>query len=281
MHVFRRLPRRALPGLVVAGVLICYSSIILLPVPRISNVGLLYLTGVKGFASDFFSPLLVLLFGVCIIYTVVTEHDLSRYTLTVVVCLLLFSELRYGADSFAQLVSALVGLLLTSVLLAEVTEPDTDSAEGLFEFPPTGLFQLAALTTYGLLAVGLAAVVVSTTLFDTSPLLLGHGSTAAVERVIGDETVYRETHTQFYAVVVAVTFLAVVTDATRHTEVRWLTTLTAVVDFAAAGLLIAPTRWNATVAAVGALCTVTVLAICLHRRHHTPLPTRSSDPTFK
>jgi len=279
--VIQRPPQRAAPGLAVAGLFVCFSLVILLPVPRVSNVGLLYLTGAVGAESDFFYSLLMSLSGVCIAYTVVTEHDLSRYTLTTVGLLLLMTEVRYGIDSFDQVVSVLVGLCLTSVLLAAVAERDADDSESLFELPPTGLFQLAALTAYGLLAAGLAAVVVSVTFFDTSPLLVGHGSTAAVERLLGDEAAHGEASQQFHAVVAATLFLAVFTDATRHAEVGWLTLLALVVDFAATGLLIAQTHWNATVAAVGTLLTVTLVGTVLYRRYHVSLPTRPIHRTFK
>lgn len=71
------------------------------------------------------------------------------------------------------------------------------------------------------------------------------------------------------------------TDATRHAEVGWLTLLALVVDFAATGLLIAQTRWNATVAAVGTLLTVTLVGTVLYRRYHVSLPTRPIHRTFK
>lgn len=271
MRLSRRLPPwRAAPGLVVAGLFICFSVILLVPVPYFSGAnGILYLTGLKGAESAFFFSLFTLLSGMSITYIMVTEHDLSRYTLVAVGVPLLTAESRYGIDSNTQIASVFVGLLFTSVLLAEVMGADTDSKDTLFESLPTGLFQLAAVTAYGLLAAGMAAIVVSVTFFSANPPI-EHGSTAAIERLVGDKAAHSQAMGQFYAVVAATVFLAVFTDATRHTEIRWLTALTLVVDFAATGLLTAQTRWNATVAAVGTLLTVTLVATVLSRRYHTP-----------
>jgi hypothetical protein len=89
--------------------------------------------------------------------------------------------------------------------------------------------------------------------------------------LIGEEEVVAKTRIQFWAVAVAVVFLAVVTDTTRHREVHWLTALTLVVNVGAVTVFWYQTLWTATVAAVGALLTVITLALVLDERTEATL----------
>jgi hypothetical protein len=96
-------------------------------------------------------------------------------------------------------------------------------------------------------------------------------SSAAAAFLTGGERAYDEARIPFCGVAVAVTFLAVVTDAVRHRAIRRLTVIAFVVNTGALTILWHPSLWNVTVAAVGALLTVITLALVLDERTETTL----------
>ncbi len=140
------------------------------------------------------------------------------------------------------------------------------------EFQFKGVFNRAAVAAFGLLA-SVVIVVIYIALFTDvvafSPR--GRDPAPAIMFLIGEEEVVAKTRIQFWAVAVAVVFLAVVTDTTRHREVHWLTALTLVVNVGAVTVFWYQTLWTATVAAVGALLTVITLALVLDERTEATL----------
>ena len=263
----------SIPGIVAAGVLTLYSMYVLSS-PITAGRTITHFFRQEALGPHLWSPLFVLLAALCVAYTVTTEHRLSRRTLAAVVGTITVAELRYGVDQYRKTVFLpLMGLILVSILAAEVTDSDaTDPTDSVVQFDFHRTFTTAALTACGLLVAGVAVTVLSVLFVETSPIVAeAYDSTPAAAFLTGTERAHDETRIPFWGVAVAVAFLAVVTDAVRHRAIRRLTVIALVVNTGALTVFWYPSLWNVTVAAVGALLTVITLALVLDERTETTL----------
>lgn len=263
----------AVPGIAASGVATLHSVYILsLPISAGRTVS--YFFRQEKLASHLWTPLFMLLGALCVVYAVTTEYKLSRRTLAAVVGVITVAELRYGADPYVKrMFFPILGLILTSILASEVVDNDTtDATDNSTQFHPRGVFGIAALTAYGLLATSVMALVLSVLFVRISPLVFdSYGSNPSIAFLVGGPEAYDKTQVQFWGTAVAVVFVTVVTDATRHREVRWLTATTLIVNISASSFIWYQNYWTATVAAVGALLTVITLALVLDERTETVL----------
>ncbi|MEZ3143042.1 hypothetical protein [Halobaculum sp. MBLA0143] len=124
-----------------------------------------------------------------------------------------------------------------------------------------------------MLLVGVTVCIAILVLIIETPTLSPgtSASTPGIAFLVGGQEAQAETRIQFWAVAVAVVFVVVVIDATRYREIRWLTVLALVVNTGAVTFLWYPSLWTATVATVGALLTVIVVALVLDGRSETTL----------
>ena len=261
------------PGIVAAGILSLYSTYVLSS-PITAGRTITHFFSEEALGAHLWSPLFMLLAALCVAYTVTTEHELSRRTLAVVVVLVTVAELRYGVDQYRRtMFLPIMGLVLVSILASEVTDDDAAGpTDSLVQFDPPRTFATVALTACGLLVAGVAVMGLSVFFLETSPLVArAYDSTPAIAFLTGSEQAYDEARIPFWGVAVAVTFVAVVTDAVRHRATRWLTTIALVVDVGALTFLWYPSLWNATAVAVGTLLTVIVLALVLDERTEATL----------
>lgn len=263
---------KSLPAFVAAAVPIYYSIYTLSkPIRTVSKFW--YFFSFDSLPEHFWSPLFLLIFGMLVVISQKKQNMLSRNTLAIVGILVISSELRYasgtGRKEIALVLSLLYSLLLVSIILFKII--DSENKETL-EFQSRSVFNRAAVAAFGLLA-SVVVVVICIALFADvvafSPR--GRDPAPAIMFLTGEAEVVAKTRIEFWAVAVAVVFLAVVTDTTRQREVRWLTALTLVVNVGAVTVFWYQTLWTATVAAVGALLTVITLALVLDERTEATL----------
>ncbi|MEZ3143041.1 hypothetical protein [Halobaculum sp. MBLA0143] len=231
-----------------------------------------YLLGNPSRSNAFWMILFLLLFGIFISYSLSARRRFTRYTLAATGTVLTAAELRYFDDASVQILAVLVSLYLVSVLSFEVFDGEVSPSEEPLGLPPSSLFEALAIVACVLLFAGVAGSLLSVLLLGESPLL-GKlaGSPVAVVYLTGSDAAAYEARVPVQAATVAVMFVAVVADAVRHCEVRWLTAITLAVDIAGMMFFWYYTFWTATVAAVGALLTVIVLALVLDERTEATL----------
>ena len=134
------------------------------------------------------------------------------------------------------------------------------------------MFGRVAGAAYVLLLGGTAVIITVVLIVETTTFSPGTStSTPGIAFLIGGQEAQAETRIQFWAVAVAVVFVAVVSDATQYRETWWLTALTLVVNTGAVTFLWHPSLWTVTVAAVGALLAVITLALVLDERTEATL----------
>ena len=214
----------------------------------------------------------LLLSGVFVSYSLSTVRRFSRYTLAATGTVLTAAELRYFDDASVQILAVLVSLYLVSVLSFDVFDGEVSPSKEPLGLPPSSSFEALAIVACVLLFAGVAGSLMSVLLLGESPLL-GElaGSPVAVVYLTGSDTAAYEARVPVQAATVAVMFVAVVADAVRHRAVRWVTAITLTVDIAGTTFFWYYTFWTATVAAVGALLTVIVVALALDERFETIL----------
>jgi hypothetical protein len=208
--------------------------------------------------------------GIFISYSLSTNRRFTRHTLAATGTALTAAELRYFDDVNVQILAVLIAVYLVSVLSFEVFDGEVSSSEDALRLPPSSMFEGLAVVACGLLLTGIAVSLLSGLLLGESPLLgKSAGSPVAVVYFTGTDTAAYEARVPVQAATVAVMFVAVVADAVRHRKVRWLTAITLVVGGAGTSFFLYYTLWTATVAAVGALLTVIVVALVLDGRADT------------
>lgn len=231
-----------------------------------------YLFGVYSAGDQFWTLFMMSVMGISTAYSVKTERKSPRYALATAGGILIVTELRFDINAFTTVVGVLLAVFLLSVLLFEVS--DTENAEtsaDVVELIPRRPFESVALVSCTVLFVGVVASVVSV-LFGVSPLLGDlAGSRIGVVYLVGSEEVHDEARSLFRAVIVSLVFVTVVADAVRNRELRWLSVVALVVSTGGASFFCYYTLWTATVAAVGALLTVIVLALVLDERTEATL----------
>lgn len=218
------------------------------------------------------SPLFYTTLAMGVLYVTLEKSSLSSYTLLTVCSVIFLSEVRFGIEpsernALLLLFSFIYLQVLTTVYRGEMGErEDSNLFRSRVYRPFTGL----AVVAYCLLAVGTAATIVSVLFVETSPLVSRMSDpTPAIAFLVGGEESYYEAQIQFWGAAIGIVLLAVVTDATRYREIRWLTVLALVVNTGAVTFLWYPSLWTATVAAVGALLTVIVVVLALDERTET------------
>lgn len=265
---------RSLPAILVATVPI-YYSVYTLSKPVRTVTKFWYFFEPESLPEHFWSPLFLLFSGVAVIFTQQVRHSLSRRTLAVSGSVIISAELRYALSASEQATFFTLFVLFAPIFLSTVLYEASDSRSA-----DTGGDQLhfRGNTTFGRVAVAACVLLVGVTVsivvlvltIETATFSPGtNASTPGIAFLIGGQEAQAETRIQFWAVAVAVVFVAVVTDATRHREIRWLTVLALVVNTGAVTFLWYPSLWTATVAAIGALLTVIVVALALDERTET------------
>ena len=261
----------SVPGLAVSSLLLLISSRRLLS-PLWSARSFSYIFKEESIDVFLWSPLFYTTLAMGVLYVTLEKSSLSCYTLLTVCSVVLLSEVRFGIEPSERNALLLLFSLIYLQILITVYRNDMGGREdsSLFESRAYRPFTGLAVVAYCLLAVGTAAVVVSVLFVETSPLVSRISDpTPAIAFLVGGEESYYEAQLQFWGAAIAIVFLAVVTDATRYREIRWLTVLALVVNTGAVAFLWYPSLWTATVAAVGALLTVIVVALALDERSET------------
>ena len=220
------------------------------------------------------SSVFYLVLSIGVLYVSVEKTGLSSYSLFTVCTLVLLAELRFEPDpSVRNPVVLLLSPVFLQILISVFQEgTHWEGVSNLLCASVYRLFSGVAVVAYCLLAVGTTAVILSVLFVKTSPLVaMTHDPTPAIAFLIGGEESYYDARIQFWAAAIGAVFVAVVTDATRHREVRWLAALTIIINISTVAFFLRQNFWTATVAAVGALLTVITLALVLDERTEATL----------
>lgn len=220
------------------------------------------------------SSVFYLVLSIGVLYVSVEKTGLSSYSLFTVCTLVFLAELRFEPDpSVRNPVVLLLSPVFLQILISVFQEgTHWEGVSNLLCASVYRLFSGVAVVAYCLLAVGTTAVILSVLFVKTSPLVaMTHDPTPAIAFLIGGEESYYDARIQFWAAAIGAVFVAVVTDATRHREVRWLAALTIIINISTVAFFLRQNFWTATVAAVGALLTVITLALVLDERTEATL----------
>jgi len=267
---------RSLPAVLVATVPI-YYSVYTLSKPVRTVTKFWYFFAPESLPEHFWSPLFLLFLGTAIIFTQNTNHSLSRRTLAVAGGIVISAELRYALSTDSQHTFFALFILFAPILLSTTLYEASDGrATGTDRHPLQSrfntMFGRVAGAAYVLLLGGTAVIITVVLIVETTTFSPGTStSTPGIAFLIGGQEAQAETRIQFWAVAVAVVFVAVVSDATQYRETWWLTALTLVVNTGAVTFLWHPSLWTVTVAAVGALLAVITLALVLDERTEATL----------
>ena len=163
------------------------------------------------------------------------------------------------------------GCIGACVVISEIgSSGQTRTPERLSDTVSNWPWGTVAVTACCLLGVGVGGAVIPGLFVETSPLVAGMDDpTPGVAFLTGDTRAHDAAQAPFLWSAVGTVLVAVVVDAVRRRAVRWLTAVTLVVGGSGLSLRWYPSRWTATVAAVGGSLTVIVVALVLDGRADT------------